>query len=80
MANFENEIIKQKKLDKELNLTISKNEMLGRIFVEFKSEDGKLVTQRSFQNSFEGSKEATQFSKKFKSIKDLRKHFGLEKK
>lgn len=77
MANFETKILKKKKIDKELTLKVTQNGMSGRIFVDFSSEDGKLVLQKSFQNTFEGSKEAEQFQKKFKSINDLRKYFGL---
>lgn len=79
MANFEVKILKKKKLDKELNIKVTQNEMSGRIFVEFSSEDGKLVLQKSFQNTYEGTKEAEQFQKNIKSIKDLRKYFGLSK-
>lgn len=77
MANFENKVVKKKKLDKELNLKVSKNEMSGRIFVEFTSEDGKLILQKSFQDTYEGNKESEGFQKSVKSIKDLRKYFGL---
>ena len=80
MANFENKILKKKNLDKETNLKISQNEMSGRIFVEFSSEDGKLILQKSFQNTYEGNKEAKTFAKTIKSIKDLRKYFGIDKK
>ena len=78
MANFENKILKKKKLDKEANLKISQNEMSGRIFVEFSSESAKLVLQKSFQNTYEGNKEAQEFSKTIKSIKDLKKYFGIK--
>jgi hypothetical protein len=77
MANFENKILKKKKLGKEVTLKISQNEMSGRIFVEFSSEDGKLVVQKSFQNTYEGNKEAQSFSKTIKNMDGLRKHFGL---
>jgi hypothetical protein len=77
MSNFENKILKKKKLDKETSLKISQNEMSGRIFVEFSSENGKLVVQKSFQNTYEGNKEAQAFSKTIKNMDGLRKHFGL---
>ena len=80
MANFENKILKRKVLDKELKLVVSQNEMSGRIFVDFKSEDGKLVLQKSFQNTYEGKKEAEAFQKSIRSIADLKKYFGLVKK
>lgn len=78
MANFENKILKKKKLDKEANLKISQNEMSGRIFVEFSSENGKLTLQKSFQNTHEGNLEAQAFSKTIKSIKDLKKYFRIK--
>jgi hypothetical protein len=70
-------VIKIKKLDKESTLKMTQNLMSGRIFVEFSSEDGKLVLQKSFQDTYDGNKEAQKFSKKIKSIDDLRKYFGL---
>lgn len=79
MANYDSKVLKKKKIDKELNLKVTQNEMSGRIFVEFSSEDGKLVTQKSFQNTYDGKKESDAFQKRFKSINDLKKYFGLEK-
>lgn len=70
-------LLRSKKVDKELNLKVTQNDMSGRIFVEFSSGDGKLVAQRSFPDTHEGKKESTEFQKKFKSITDLKKHFGL---
>jgi hypothetical protein len=77
MANFENKILKKKRLDKETTLKISQNEMSGRIFVEFSSENAKLVLQKSFQNTYEGNKEAQQFAKTIENIDGLRRYFGL---
>jgi hypothetical protein len=79
MVNYDSKVLKKKKIDKELNLKVTQNEMSGRIFVEFSSEDGKLVTQKSFQNTFEGKKEAEAFQKRFKSLNDLKKYFGINK-
>jgi hypothetical protein len=79
MPNFENKILKQKKLGADAKLKISQNEMSGRIFVEFSSEDGKLVLQKSFQNTYEGTKESQSFARKIKSLDDLKKYFGLIK-
>lgn len=78
MANFENKILKKKKLDKEATLKISQNDMSSRIFVEFSSEDGKLVLQKSFQNTYEGTVESQAFAKSIKSIDDLKRYFGLK--
>lgn len=46
--------------------------------MEFKSADKKLTTQKSFQDTHEGKKEAAKFEKSMKNIKDLRKYFGLK--
>jgi len=71
-------VLKNKKLDEKLTVMVTQNDRSGRIFVEFISDDGKLVLQRSFQNTVCGLQEAEQFQKSFKSIKDLKKYFGLK--
>jgi len=80
MHSHDLKTIKSKKIDKECLLKITQNESNGRIFVEFSSKDGKLVLQKSFQNTYDGNKNAEEFSKSIKSIKDLKRYFGLEKK
>ena len=79
MAYIENKVLKQKKLNKELNLKVTQNNMSGRIFVEFKSEDGKIILQRSFQDTHEGQVESEKFAKSLKSLSDLKKYFGITK-
>jgi hypothetical protein len=74
---FDNKVLKKKKLDSEASLRVTQNEMSGRIFVDFFSEDGRLKVQKSFQDTFQGRADAEKFQKKIKSIKDLRKHLGL---
>lgn len=74
---YENKVIKTKKLGKNVILQISENEYSNRILVDFYTIDGKLKVQKTFQNNFEGKKEANKFQKKFKSLNDLRKYFGL---
>jgi hypothetical protein len=74
----DNKVLKKKKLDKELTLKITKNEMSERIFVEFRSDDGKLVLQKSFQDNYSGVAQAEEFSKSIKSLKDLRNYFGMK--
>lgn len=78
LPSIGNKVLKNKKLDGNATLKITQNEMSGRIFVEFSSEDGKLVVQKSFQGTVEGKKSADSFSKTIKSIKDLRKYFGIK--
>lgn len=76
---YENKVLKNKKLE-GLTLKMTQNEMSGRIFVEFagKYEKKNLSLQKNYPNSYEGKKEADQFSKKFKSIDDLAKYFRLK--
>ena len=76
---MEYKVIKQKKLDKELNLKISEDPYSSRIYVEFSSDDKKLILQRSFQNTYAGQAESTEFSKSLKNIKDLEKRLGYNK-
>lgn len=79
MKNFlENKVIRNKKLDKETVLKVSKNEAGGRIFVEFSTIAGKFVVQKSFQDTVEGREEAKEFSKRIKNIRDLKKYFGVK--
>ena len=73
---FANKLVKTKKLGKVL-LQVSENEFSNRILVDFSTIDGKLKVQKTFQNNFEGKKEAKEFQKRFKSLGDLRKYFGL---
>lgn len=74
---FDNKVLKKKKLDSETSLRVTQNEMSGRIFVDFYSEDGRLKVQKSFQDTLQGRTDAEKFQKKIKSIKDLRKYLGL---
>lgn len=73
---FANKVVKTKKLG-NLLLQVSENEHSERIFVDFSTVDGKLKLQKSFQNNFEGKKEAKEFQSRFKSLSDLKKYFGL---
>lgn len=79
MKNLENKVLKEKKLDTELTLTVTQNEMSGRIFVQFASESPKLTLQKSFQDSYEGKLDSENFAKSIKSMKDLKKYFGIKK-
>jgi hypothetical protein len=74
---FQNRIVKTKKLGKDALLQVSVNDISKRIFVDFSSSDGKIKIQKTFQDNFEGKREAKEFEKRFKSLKDLRKYFGL---
>lgn len=74
---FQNKVTKTKKLTGDIVLQTSVNEISRRIFVDFSSPDGKMKVQRSFQDNFEGKKEAKEFEKRFKTLNDLKKYFGL---
>jgi hypothetical protein len=73
---FETKIIKTKKL-KGITLQVSQNDHSKRILVDFFATNAKLKVQKSFQDSFEGRKEAKEFEKQFKTLSDLKKYFGL---
>jgi hypothetical protein len=74
---FENKVVKTKKLGKSMVMQVSENEYSGRILVDFSTTDGRLKVQKTFQNNFEGKKEAKEFQKRFKSLGDLKKYLGL---
>lgn len=75
---FQNRVTKTKKLGKDAILQVSVNDISKRIFVDFTSSDGKIKLQKSFQDTYEGKIEAKKFENKFKSLKDLKKYFGME--
>ena len=77
--NSDFKLIKEKKVDKETTLKISKNLMSGRIFVEFASVDPKIVLQKNFQDSREGKLKSEEFAKSIRSTDELRKYFGIKK-
>jgi hypothetical protein len=75
MASLEIKTIKKKKLDKELNLKITKQAASERIFVEFFSKDGTMVLQKSFQDTYYGRLDAKKFEESIETIDDLKNHF-----
>lgn len=62
-TNSDFKTVKEKKLDKETTLKILKNNMSGRIFVEFNSKSPNITVQKNFQDTIDGRKQADQFSK-----------------
>jgi len=52
---------------------------MDRIYVEFSSDDKKLVLQRSFQNNYFGQIKSNEFAKSLKNLKDLQKRLGYNK-
>ena len=72
-------LIKEKKIDKETTLTVTKNIMSGRIFVEFTSDNPRIILQKNFQDSLYGKNESEKFAKSIKSTDQLREYFGIKK-
>jgi len=79
-TNTDFKLIKEKKLDKETILKITKNIMSGRIFVEFRSDSPKIVLQKNFEGSLYGKLESEKFSRSIKTTQQLREYFGIKKK
>ncbi len=79
-TNSDFKLIKEKKLDEETTLKITKNRMSGRIFVEFNCINPKIVLQKNFQDSLNGKQESEEFSKSIKNTEQLREYFGIKKK
>jgi hypothetical protein len=79
MKNLENKVLKEKKLGRAVTLTVTQNQMSGRIFVQFASNTPKLTLQKSFPDTYIGHTESEDFSNSIKSIKDLKKYFGIKK-
>lgn len=78
MSSIEYKVIKKKKLDKETNLKVLRNDALRRIAVEFSSDVCKMVIQKSFQDTYEGRAEAEEFQKTIKNTNDLKQYFGVK--
>ncbi len=75
-VNPDFKLVREKKLDKDTTLTIKKNIMSGRIFVEFLSLNPKLMLQKNFQDTYEGKKESEEFAKSIKNGNQLREYFS----
>ena len=75
-TNADFKTIKEKKLDKETTLKISKNNMSGRIFVEFNSKNPNIVLQKNFQDTIDGRKQAEDFSKSISTKNQLINYFS----
>lgn len=75
MPILENKVLKKKKIDKDLNLKITRNDAAERLFIEFSSKDNKLVMQKSFQNNYHGRLEADAFENSFQSFDQFKQYF-----
>jgi hypothetical protein len=76
--NSDFDVIKMKNLDKGTILKVSRNIMNGRLFVEFSSNNPRIVLQKNFQNSIVGKRECDDFAKSIKNTNQLRAYFGLK--
>jgi hypothetical protein len=75
----DHKLIKEKNVDKNVVLRISKNHASGRIFVEFASTTPKMLLQKSFQDTYEGKLQSEAFAKSIKNTEQLLEYFGLNK-
>lgn len=78
-TNSDFKIIKEKKIDKETTLKVSKNLMSGRIFVQFVSVEPKITLQKNFQDNREGKLKSEEFAKSITSTEELLQYFGLKR-
>ncbi len=72
MGNLEYKVVRKKKVDKELTVQVLVNYAAERILVEFSSKDGKMILQKSFQDTFYGKEEAKQFENSLKSFDEFK--------
>ena len=72
-------LLKEKELDTNTYLRVTKNIMSERIFVEFICFEPKLTLQKSFQNDYIGKKQSEEFSKKIRNSKQMADYFGIKK-
>ena len=66
-VNPDFKLLKEKKIDKETRLKVTKNLMSGRIFVEFSSVNPNIVLQKNFPDSLDGKKNSEEFAKSIKN-------------
>jgi len=77
-ANSDFKLIKEKKLDEETTVKVTKNVMSGRIFVQFTSNNPRMVVQKNFQDDLFGKIESEKFLKSIKNTNQLRQYLGLK--
>ena len=63
-------ILKEKKIDKQTTLKVTRNLMSGRIFVEFASKENNIFLQKNFQDSLDGKKKSEEFAKSIGSTEE----------
>lgn len=77
-VNADFKLIREKNVDKETTLKVTKNLMSGRIFVEFVSDNPRIVLQKNFPNSLDGKNKSEEFAKSITSTNQLREYFGIK--
>lgn len=75
---FEISLIKELVMSGDLKLTVTRNHHAERVNVQFKSADGKLTLQKTFQDNYVGRQEAEKFEKSLKSLSDLKKYLRIK--
>lgn len=78
MSYSETKLISKTKLDQDLTVKVTQNNMSGRIFVEFHSPSARLLVQKGFQDTYDGRREAVEFENRIKSLNDLKSYFGVK--
>ena len=78
-TNTDFKLIREKQLDKDTTLKVTKNLMSGRIFVEFKNMEWKILLQKNFQDSYDGKLKSENFAKSIKNTQQLLEYFGIKK-
>lgn len=79
-VNTDFKLIKQKKIDKETTLKVTKKLSDDRIFVEFVSTNPKITLQKNFPGGLFGKLESEKFSKSINSTEELKAYFGIKDK
>lgn len=79
-VNSDFKLLREKKIDDHTTLKVSKNLMSGRVFVEFVSDNPRIVLQKNFQDTMSGKLDSENFAKSIRSTRDLHVYFGIEKK
>lgn len=72
-------LVEQKSLDKNSTVKVMKNSAEDRFFIEFFTNDRKIVLQKSFPDSVSGKEDFLDFYQSIKNTNELRKYFGLKK-
>ncbi len=78
-VNSDFKLIREKQLDSNTTLKVSQNLRSGRVFVEFVSDNPRIVLQKNFQDTMAGKLDSEKFAKSIRNTKELRAYFGIKK-